>query len=145
MAKTQWDIERPEPYTAAGLRRKKCIRCGKPATTQWQICSDGNNYRPLCFRCDIKLNRLVLDFAMDPASEYKICKYMTRHEDKKAAAYNRSIDPHYDEKLGNPVYEMAAFSAQITLQRMERERKLKGKPKLTPKEIKDFLTRRGVN
>ena len=53
---------RTKPYTDMGIKRMKCFRCGDRAGTQWQICSDGNVYRPLCVRCDIELNDLVLKF-----------------------------------------------------------------------------------
>ncbi len=61
-----WKIVRKIPYTVLGIKRKKCIRCGGQATQQWQICSDGNNYRPICIRCDIKMNKIILDFIRMP-------------------------------------------------------------------------------
>jgi hypothetical protein len=53
---------RKTPYTARGIQRKKCFRCGKKAETQWQICADDNIYRPLCRECDTELNIAVLRF-----------------------------------------------------------------------------------
>ena len=53
---------RKKPYSAAGIKRMKCFRCGRQATQQWQICADGNQYRPLCTECDIELNEMVLRF-----------------------------------------------------------------------------------
>lgn len=53
---------RSKPYTQTGVRRLKCIRCGAKAETQWQICADGNQYRPICKDCDIALNEMVLKF-----------------------------------------------------------------------------------
>lgn len=53
---------RKKPYTVIGIKRLKCVRCGERAETQWQICADGNLYRPLCVECDIELNRLVFKF-----------------------------------------------------------------------------------
>ena len=61
-----WAITRRAPYTEAGIKRLKCIRCGAKAQFQWQICSDGNNYRPICWRCDLSLNRMVLRWAGHP-------------------------------------------------------------------------------
>ena len=61
-----WATKRPEPYTALGVRRLTCVRCGARAMFQWQICSDGNNYRPLCADCDVALNQLVLDWMRHP-------------------------------------------------------------------------------
>ena len=68
--------KRKQPYTEAGIKRLPCIRCGEPAEYQWQICSDGNNYRPICKVCDIKLNRMVLKWMKHPhygqlADEYE--------------------------------------------------------------------------
>ena len=53
---------RRKPYTVRGIRRVPCARCGKPSRFQWQICADGNLWRPICLACDIALNRLVLEF-----------------------------------------------------------------------------------
>ncbi len=57
---------RLKPYTDAGLRRLRCVRCDKPATEQWEVrsCRAGVNwgYLPLCDQCDAKLNRKVLAF-----------------------------------------------------------------------------------
>lgn len=64
-----WQRERRKPYTARGVQRLPCIRCGGRATFQWQICSDGNNYRPLCVACDVALNRLVLDWMGHPNAQ----------------------------------------------------------------------------
>ena len=65
---------RSRPYTERGLRRLPCTRCGKPATQQWRACSDGR-WRPICTKCDIALNRLVLLFMRDSAVNEKISKY----------------------------------------------------------------------
>lgn len=64
--KSKWDVKRTKPYTEIGISRLTCIRCGKKAQFQWQICSDGNVFRPICVECDIELNRLVLDFFNHP-------------------------------------------------------------------------------
>lgn len=61
-----WLTKRPEPYTEKGIQRLRCIRCGAPAVHQWQVCSDGNNWRPLCLPCDIALNELVLKWFGHP-------------------------------------------------------------------------------
>jgi len=76
MSSSPWQKRRRKPYTATGIIRLNCIRCGDPATVQWQICSDKNNYRPICTGCDVKLNRLVLKFMKHPhfgqlADEYE--------------------------------------------------------------------------
>lgn len=61
-----WSVQRKEPYTAAGIRRLKCVRCGDKAEHQWQICSDGNNFRPICTPCDVGLNKAALEFMKHP-------------------------------------------------------------------------------
>jgi hypothetical protein len=71
----KWDIKRKQPYTAAGIKRVPCIRCDEPATYQWQICADGNNYRPLCVTCDLALNAWVLTFMRHPKSAELFGRY----------------------------------------------------------------------
>jgi transcription elongation factor Elf1 len=53
---------RRKPYSAIGISRIPCARCGKPSTQQWSICSNGNRYLGVCTECDIRLNVLVLKF-----------------------------------------------------------------------------------
>ena len=53
---------RRKPYTEIGIKRVPCFRCGKPSSTQWQICSLDNEYKGLCTSCDIMLNIIVLQF-----------------------------------------------------------------------------------
>ncbi len=64
-----WKTKRPEPYTVKGMRRLSCIRCGGQAVHQWQVCSDGNNWRPLCLPCDIALNEMVLKWFKHPEAK----------------------------------------------------------------------------
>jgi hypothetical protein len=45
---------------------------------QWNACADGNLWRPLCGRCDVAVNRMVLRWMRDPLA------------DKKADAYAKS-------------------------------------------------------
>lgn len=66
---------RLKPYTERGIKRLLCFRCQKQAYTQWQICADGNQYRPICVMCDIDLNRLVLEFMRDKDVEFKMAIY----------------------------------------------------------------------
>ena len=66
---------RRKPYTATGITRLSCSRCGAPASTQWNVCADGNLFRPLCLKCDIALNRMVLKWMRDPEADRKIEKY----------------------------------------------------------------------
>jgi len=69
---------RKRPYTTIGVRRLSCARCGQPATCQWQVCADGNLYRPICPRCDLLLNRLVLQTMRDPETVAKMQRYQQR-------------------------------------------------------------------
>lgn len=66
-----WPSNRKTPYTSKGLSRLKCVRCG----AQWQICSDGNIYRPLCRDCDIALNKLVLEWVNHPRIQELLAEY----------------------------------------------------------------------
>ena len=70
-----WSITRRTPYTEIGIRRLKCIRCGGQAKFQWQICSDGNNHRPLCGQCDVLLNRMVLQWMGHPTADELVERY----------------------------------------------------------------------
>lgn len=69
---------RIEPYTDSELKRLKCF-CGEPATIQWKVCADGL-WRPICTKCDITLNGLVLDFVGDPEINEKMKKYREKME-----------------------------------------------------------------
>lgn len=66
---------RRKPYTAAGIRRRPCFRCGEPGYAQWQVCADQRIYRVMCAECDIALNALVLRWAGDPDASAKMLKY----------------------------------------------------------------------
>lgn len=55
-------VGRKKPYTARGIRRVPCIRCGKPARFQWQACANGRRFVACCTACDVELNRRVLKF-----------------------------------------------------------------------------------
>lgn len=66
---------RTEPYTAIGIKRVPCVRCGAPAVHQWQVCADQRRYRALCLDCDISLNRMVLIWANDPDALAKVTAY----------------------------------------------------------------------
>ena len=68
---------RRTPYTERGIRRLECFRagCRNRAETQWQICADGNVYRPLCLPCNVELNRLVLEWAGLADAQAEIATY----------------------------------------------------------------------
>lgn len=73
--KSQWGVKRKTPYTEVGIKRLDCIRCGDKAIHQWQICADGNNFRPICDPCDIKLNTTVLKFMRHPHAKQLAADY----------------------------------------------------------------------
>ena len=76
MKQANWSHRRKEPYTTTGVRQFACIRCGvNRADAQWQICSDGNNFRPICIPCDLELNHTVLIFMGHPDVEGAMAAY----------------------------------------------------------------------
>lgn len=70
-------MTRTKPYTKRGLKRLTCFIGGCPnrATTQWQICADGNTYRPLCPAHDVELNTMVMRWAFGDTREPDIQRY----------------------------------------------------------------------
>lgn len=75
---------RRKPYTQIGIRRLYCYRgCGRKAEYQWNVCADGNIWRPLCVECDIELNELVLRWMNDSDLDDKINKYRERVWEKQ--------------------------------------------------------------
>ncbi len=54
------NLNRKKPYTVIGIKRLTCVRCNKQADFQWSICALNNAYLPICKKCDIGLNRIVL-------------------------------------------------------------------------------------
>jgi hypothetical protein len=73
---------RRKPYTEIGIRRLPCVRCGSKARFQWQICADGNIWRPLCGECDVALNAMVMRWVWGDTREDDIRRY---REEKLAA------------------------------------------------------------
>ncbi len=69
---------RRKPYTDAGVRRLRCVRCSKPSHAQWNACADGGMHRPSCQGCDIDLNRLALEFMRDPDVDAKMDAYVRK-------------------------------------------------------------------
>lgn len=69
---------RTKPYTPKGIQRLKCIRCPNKAQFQWNICADGNVYRPLCAECDVELNEMVMRWAFGDTRESDIQGYRDR-------------------------------------------------------------------
>lgn len=78
---SKWVQQRKQPYTMAGIRQMKCVRCGEKAFSQWQVCADRNNYRPLCKACDIALNKLVLRWMGHPNAKGLASAYAAEQQD----------------------------------------------------------------
>lgn len=55
---------RRKPYTARGIKRCRCLRCGLPAVHQWSACAVGNRFMPLCLSCDVGLNKVALSYVL---------------------------------------------------------------------------------
>ena len=72
---------REKPYTEIGVQRLPCARCGEPAEQQWITCADGL-WRPICVKCDIELNEMVLKFMDDPKWKSKMRRYRKEMECK---------------------------------------------------------------
>lgn len=71
---------RREPYTAIGIKRIPCSRCGsKPSHASWNICADkvGGKvqYRALCVECDIGMNRLAMAFVFGDTRDADVERY----------------------------------------------------------------------
>lgn len=88
-----WLINRKKPYTNAAIAKLKCIRCGNQAKFQWNVCADGNNYRPICKECDVLLNSMVLAWMNHPNANNLILDYAL----EKGVDINDIIPP--DQKL----------------------------------------------
>lgn len=52
---------RRTPYTAIGIRRLRCFRCGARAGQQWNVCAMPG-FWVVCRACDLALNETVLRF-----------------------------------------------------------------------------------
>lgn len=63
------------PYTEAGISRIPCIHCGEPSRQQWQVCANANQYVGVCNKCDLELNRIMLDFMDIPNREELFQRY----------------------------------------------------------------------
>lgn len=68
---------RRKPYTKEGIKRLKCCvkGCTQRGHASWQVCADGNVFRPICIDHDVELNRMVLAWMGDPDIEAKMEKY----------------------------------------------------------------------
>jgi NAD-dependent SIR2 family protein deacetylase len=64
-----------KPYSAAGIKRVRCFRCGDQAAYQWQACANGSRFLPVCAECDIAINALVLEWMDHPHREQLLEQY----------------------------------------------------------------------
>jgi hypothetical protein len=71
---------RKRPYTEVGVRRLPCAFAGCPnrAEHQWQVCADGNLFRPVCLEHDYELNRVALEAMGGPDVPAKLRAYRAR-------------------------------------------------------------------
>ena len=76
-------IGRRKPYTARGITRVPCVRCGEPGMYQWQCCANGNLWMALCADCDVALNRMALEFVGHPETETLMQDYEGRPTDER--------------------------------------------------------------
>lgn len=63
-------------YTQLEIEAADCFRCGDPAAFQWQVCADGNVWRPLCAPCDVELNRRTLEWMNHPNADQLMAAYV---------------------------------------------------------------------
>lgn len=63
------------PYTNGEIAKLRCMRCEDPAEQQWQVCADGNIWRPMCTPCDVAVNAMVLEFMRHPDASALIAAY----------------------------------------------------------------------
>lgn len=66
-------------YTAAGIRRVPCVRCGRPGHAAWNICADNVGDRPqlrvLCAECDVEMNEMAMRWAFGYTREKDLRRY----------------------------------------------------------------------
>ena len=71
-------MPRSRPYTAKGISRVPCAKCGQPSAYQWQICALDNLWHGLCALCDVELNELMLNFVGHPEATTRARAYRQR-------------------------------------------------------------------
>jgi len=73
---------RTQPYTALGIRRVPCVRCGSPSHASWNICADRvggrTRYRALCKECDIGMNEIAMRFVFGADREADLVVYAAK-------------------------------------------------------------------
>lgn len=75
-------MPRFEPYTATGIKRVPCARCGKPGHASWNICADKvgerTQFRALCVGCDIGMNEVAMRYVFGKAREADLERYAAK-------------------------------------------------------------------
>ncbi|PWJ88362.1 hypothetical protein C8D77_11184 [Mesorhizobium loti] len=71
---------RTQPYSAIGIRRVPCARCGaRPSHASWNICADKiggrKQFRALCKECDIGMNEIAMRFVFGATREGDLSAY----------------------------------------------------------------------
>ncbi len=87
---------RTKPYTDINVRRLPCVRCGELASQQWLTRADGF-WRPICTKCDIALNELVLKFMSDPDWKSKIKHYRRERDEESRTSVGQTA--HCEQQL----------------------------------------------
>lgn len=65
---------RRKEYTARGIRRVPCVKCGAPSRFQWRFCADGF-WHGVCVEHDIELNAFAMRWAFGDTREADIARY----------------------------------------------------------------------
>jgi hypothetical protein len=76
-------VGRRKPYKGIGITRKPCCRCGESARYQWNCCANGNWWVPLCAKCDVAINRVLLRFMRHPHTKPLMAAYEQRVVDEQ--------------------------------------------------------------
>lgn len=75
-------MPRLKPYSAIGVKRIPCARCGGKSHAQWNICADKigtrTQYRGLCLECDIGMNELAMRFVFGASREDDLAAYISQ-------------------------------------------------------------------
>lgn len=72
---------RSKQYTARGIKRVPCVRCGGQGYAQWNACAENTPngrqvFRVLCAECDVGLNELALRYVYgDKVNEEVLSAY----------------------------------------------------------------------
>jgi hypothetical protein len=72
-------MPRFEPYTATGIKRVPCARCGQSGHASWNICADKvrgrDQFRALCVECDIRMNEVAMRFVFGDSRNADLIAY----------------------------------------------------------------------